>query len=162
MRGGVRGDQQYQWGLAGGVCSSPSGVVTGLPRRCGALPAQRTIGQNSEWYNNGMELVARPARDGLLTYWVRSLAEELVPVKRLRDSETYAPTVVVVSSSGEEWVLQRPGTYRQAQAACRRFEGERQSIGDVAFCRAHGVPGRLAELPVLASTFTDRRVNTPA
>lgn len=60
-------------------------------------------------------------------------------------SETYAPAVVVVGSSGEEWVLQRPGTYRQAQAACRRFEAERQSIGDAAFCRAYGVPSRLAE-----------------
>jgi len=105
---------------------------------------------DSEWYKKGMELVARPARDGILTYWVRSLAEEFLPIKRL--SETYAPAVVLVSSSGEEWVLQRPGSYRQAQAACRRFEGERQAIGDVAFCRAYGVPDRLAELPVLAST----------
>jgi hypothetical protein len=89
-----------------------------------------------------MELVARPAREGFLASLVRSLAEEVLPPGRR--SDVYAPAVVVVSSSDEEWVLQRPGSYRQAQAACGRFEGERQAIGDVAFCRAHGVPGRFA------------------
>lgn len=100
----------------------------------------------NDGYSKGMELVARPAREGILTYWLRSLAEELVSTKPPeRVGETYAPAVVLVSSSGEEWVLQRPGTYRQARAACRRFERERQAIGDLAFCQAHGVPDRLAK-----------------
>jgi hypothetical protein len=90
-----------------------------------------------------MQLVARPARNGLLTYWIRSLAEELLLTSRV--AETYAPAVVIVNSSGEEWVLVRPGSYRQAQAAYSRFERERQAIGDVAFCQAHGAPDRFAQ-----------------
>lgn len=102
---------------------------------------------SSEWYNKDMELVARPARAGLPAYWVRSMADALLGVGPGRGkSETYAPAVVLISSSGEEWVLQRPGSYRQAQAACTRFEKQRQAIGDAAFCRALGVPDRLAKL----------------
>jgi hypothetical protein len=93
-----------------------------------------------------MEVAARPARSGVLVYWVRSLAQELLLTKQT--SEAYAPAVVLVSSSGEEWVLQRPGSYRQAQAACKRFDTERQVVGDRAFCRTHGAPERFAELLV--------------
>ena len=95
-----------------------------------------------------MELVARPAKNGILAYWVRSFAEGFSPrpQKALDAAEAYAPAVVLVSSSGEEWVLQTTGSYRQAQAACRRFEAKRQAIGDVALCREVGAPDRIAEL----------------
>ena len=92
-----------------------------------------------------MEIVARPARNGTLAYWVKSLAGGLLAEAPEKIDETDAPAVVVISSSGEERVLQRPGTFRQAQAACRRFETERREIGDAAFCQSHGLPERLAE-----------------
>ena len=95
-----------------------------------------------------MKLIARPARDGTLAYWLRSLlsafagggdaAEESIDVR-------HAPAVVAVSAAGEERRLQRAGTYRQAQAACRRLEADRRRLGDAAFCRDHGLPGRFAD-----------------
>jgi hypothetical protein len=51
----------------------------------------------------------------------------------------------VVSSAGEEYRLQRTGTYRQAQTACRRLKADWQRMGDAVFCRQHGLPGRFAD-----------------
>jgi len=42
-------------------------------------------------------------------------------------------------------VLLGAGTYQQAQAARRRFEAERQKLGDLEFCRVHGLPERFAQ-----------------
>ena len=92
-----------------------------------------------------MELTTRPARRGTLSYSLRSLAAQLLlgpgPAKI---DETDAPAVVVISFSGEERVLQRTGTDRQAQAALRRFEAQRQNLGDLEFCRIYGLPERFA------------------
>ncbi len=88
---------------------------------------------------------ARPAKQGTLVYTLKSLGVQLLhgphPAKI---DETDAPAVVVISPSGEEQVLQRTGTYHQAQAALRRFEAERQKLGDLEFCRVHGLPERFA------------------
>ena len=90
-----------------------------------------------------MELKARPAKQG---YTRRSFAVQLLrgphPAKI---DETDAPAVVVIGSSGVEQVLQRTGTDRQAQAACRRLEVKRQELGDLEFCRVYGVPERFAQ-----------------
>lgn len=92
-----------------------------------------------------MELKARPAKEGrTLGYWLKSFAAELLGSRPGKIDETDAPAVLVISSSGEEQMLQRTGTYRQAQAACRRFEAERQNMGDLEFCRVHGLPERFA------------------
>ncbi len=92
-----------------------------------------------------MELKTRPAKQGTLVYTLKSLAVQLLrgphPAKI---DETDAPAVVVISSSGEERVLQRTGTYHQAQAACQRFEAKRQNLGDLEFCRVYGLPERFA------------------
>lgn len=93
-----------------------------------------------------MELKARPAKQGTPAYILKSLAIQLLhgpgPAKI---DETAAPTVVVISSSGEERVLQHTGTYHQAQAANRRLDAERQKLGDLEFCRLHGLPERFAQ-----------------
>jgi hypothetical protein len=97
-------------------------------------------------YAQRVELIARSARDGTLVYWLRSLLtggaaggdDESIDAK-------YAPAVIAVSSAGEEHRLQRTGTYRQAQAACRRLEADRQRLGNAAFCEHYGLPGRFAE-----------------
>ena len=90
-----------------------------------------------------MELKARPAKQG---YRRRSFARQLLlgphPAKI---DETDAPAVVVISSSGEEQVLQHAGTDHQAQTALRRFEAERQKLGDLEFCRVYGLPERFAQ-----------------
>ena len=90
-----------------------------------------------------MELKTRPAKQG---YARRSFAAQLLhgphPAKI---DETDAPAVVAISSSGEEQVLQRTGTDRQAQAACRRFAAKRQKLGDLEFCRVYGLPERFAQ-----------------
>lgn len=98
-----------------------------------------------------MELKARPAKDGrTFGYWLRSLSIQLIHLVAedmgapSKIDETDTPAVLVISSSGEERALQRTGTHRQAQAACRRFEAERQKLGDVEFCRVHGLPERFA------------------
>lgn len=92
-----------------------------------------------------MELLARPARQGTGAYWLKSLARQLLlggPPDKFDEAE--APAVVVISSSGEERVLQRTGTYHQAQAALRRLEAKRQKLGDLEFCRVYGLPERFA------------------
>jgi hypothetical protein len=93
-----------------------------------------------------MELQARPAKQGALVYALKSFAAQLLlgphPAKI---DETDAPAVVVINSSGEEQVLQQAGTYCQAQAAWRRFEAERKKLGDLEFCRVHGLPERFAQ-----------------
>lgn len=90
-----------------------------------------------------MELLARPAKQG---YTLKSFATQLLrgPYPAKID-ETDAPTVVVISSSGEERVLQTTGTYRQAQAALQRFEAKRQKLGDLEFARVYGLPERFAQ-----------------
>ena len=93
-----------------------------------------------------MERKARPAKEGrTLGYWLKSCAAELLGSRPGKIDETDAPAVVVISSSGEERMLQRTGTHHQAQAACRRFEVERQNLGDLEFCRLHGLPERFAQ-----------------
>jgi hypothetical protein len=90
-----------------------------------------------------MELKARPAKPG---YRRRSFMRQLLigPYPAKID-ETDAPAVVVVSSSGEEQVLQHAGTDNQAQKALRRFEAERQKLGDPEFSRVYGLPERFAQ-----------------
>lgn len=90
-----------------------------------------------------MQLLARPAKQG---YTRKSFATQLLrgPYPAKID-ETDAPTVVVISSSGEERVLQTTGTYRQAQAALQRFEAKRQKLGDLEFARVYGLPERFAQ-----------------
>ena len=89
-----------------------------------------------------MELKARPAKQG---YRRRSFARQLLlgphPAKT---DDTDAPAVVVISSSGEEQVLQHAGTDNQAQTALRRLGAERQKLGDREFCRVYGLPERFA------------------
>jgi len=90
-----------------------------------------------------MELKVRPAKQG---YARRSFAVQLLRGPHPAEiDEADAPAVVVIGSSGEERVLQRTGTDRQAQAACRRFEVKRQKLGDLEFCRVYGVPERFAQ-----------------
>lgn len=91
-----------------------------------------------------MELIARPAKSGTLAYWLRSLLTAASTGDEEAVDATYAPAVIAVSPAGEEHRLQRTGTYRQAQAACRRLETDRQRLGDAAFCQNHGLPGRFA------------------
>src|SRR5215470_4419603 len=90
-----------------------------------------------------MELRARPAKQG---YTLKSFAVQLLcsphPAKI---DEIEAPAVVVISSSGEERVLQTTGTYHQAQAALRRFEAKKQNLGDLEFARVYGLPERFAQ-----------------
>jgi hypothetical protein len=91
-----------------------------------------------------VRVTARPGRHGTVAYWVRSLiAGESGPASRV--DNIYAPAVVVVSSAGEEYVLQHTGTYRQAKAAYRRLETDRCRLGDAAFCQRYGLPGRFAD-----------------
>lgn len=93
-----------------------------------------------------MDLKARPAKEErTLGYWLKSSAAELLGSRPGKIDETDAPAVVVISSSGEQQMLQRTGTYRQAQAALRRFEAKRQELGDLEFCRAYGLPERFAQ-----------------
>ena len=90
-----------------------------------------------------MELQARAGKQG---YTLKSFATQLLlgphPAKV---DETDAPTVVVISSSGEERVLQTTSTYRQAQAVLQRFEAKRQKLGDLEFARIYGLPERFAQ-----------------
>ena len=88
-----------------------------------------------------MELRARPAKQD---YLIKSFAIQLLLPHTSKIDETHAPAVVVISSSGEEHVLQRTGTDRQAQKALRRFEIRRQKLGDLEFCRVYGLPERFA------------------
>ena len=89
-----------------------------------------------------MELQARPAKQG---YALKSFVVELLGSPPGKIDETDAPAVIVISSAGEQQMLQRTGTYRQAQAALRRFEAERHKIGDVEFARVYGLPERFAQ-----------------
>ncbi len=79
-----------------------------------------------------------------MAYWLRSLLTAEWHGDESVDA-VHAPAVIVVSSAGEEYRLQRTGTYWQAQAACRRLEADRQRLGDAAFCQQHGLPGRFAD-----------------
>ena len=97
-----------------------------------------------EAYAQRVELIARPAKRGTLAYWLRSLLTAEVSGDESIDAK-YAPAVIAVNSAGEEHRLQRTGTYRQAQAACRRLEADRQRLGDAAFCQHHGLPDRFAD-----------------
>ncbi len=93
-----------------------------------------------------MELKVRPAKHGTLAYTLKSLAVQLwLGGGPAKIDQTDAPAVIVISSSGEERVLQRTGTDHQAQAAYRRFEANRQSLGDLEFCRLYGLPERFAQ-----------------
>jgi hypothetical protein len=92
-----------------------------------------------------MELKARPAKQGTSAYFLKSLVLDLLGGNPAKTDETDSPAVVVISSSGKERVIQHTGTYHQAQAACRRFEAERQKLGDLEFCRLHGLPERFAQ-----------------
>jgi hypothetical protein len=56
-----------------------------------------------------------------------------------------AQTAVFVSSSEEEQLLQHAGTDRGAQRALRRYEAERQKLGDLEFCWVYGLPERFAQ-----------------
>lgn len=96
-------------------------------------------------YAQRMEVVARPATVGTLAYWLRSLFTAMTAGSDEAVDAAYAPAVVAVSSAGEERRLQRTGTYRQAQAACRRLEADRRRLGDAAFCQQYGLPGRFAD-----------------
>ena len=116
-----------------------------MPWLCGMITVTGPLPKLIVGCKKGMELIARPARDGIFMYWVRSLVGELLAKAPGEVDETDAPAVIVVNSSGEERVLQHPGTFRQARAARRRFEAQRQEIGDAAFCRAHGLPEHFAE-----------------
>ena len=97
-----------------------------------------------EAYAQRVELIARPAKGGTLAYWLRSLLTAEVSGDESIDAK-YAPAVIAISSAGEEHRLQRTGTYRQAQAACRRLEADRQRLGDPAFCQHYGLPDRFAD-----------------
>ena len=92
-----------------------------------------------------MELKARPAKQGTTAYILKSLAIQLLNPGPAKIDETSSPAVVMISPSGEERVIQQTGTYHQAQSACRRFEAERQKLGDLEFCRFHGLPERFAQ-----------------
>ena len=99
-------------------------------------------------YAQQMQLIARPAKDGTLAYWVRSLLVAALTggggtTEQSIDAR-YAPAVLAVSSAGEEQRIQRTGTYWQARAACRRLEAERQQLGEAAFCHRYGLPARFA------------------
>ncbi len=87
-----------------------------------------------------MELKVGAAKQG---YMARSFVLQLLlgPHQDKID-ETDAPAVVVISSSGEEQLLQHAGTGRQAQRALRRLEADRQKLGDLEFCRTYGLPER--------------------
>lgn len=89
-----------------------------------------------------MELKARPAKPG---YARKSLVRQLLAPGPAKIDETESPAVIVISSSGEEKVLQTTGSDRQAQAALRRFEAKRHDLGDLEFCRIYGLPERLAQ-----------------
>jgi hypothetical protein len=108
---------------------------------CCTIVKMRQQSRSSE--EGRVELQIRPAKPG---YRLKSFAAQLLlgphPAKI---DETDAPAVVVISSSGEEQVLQRTGTDRQAQAALRRFEAKRQKLGDLEYCRVYGIPERFAE-----------------
>ena len=96
-------------------------------------------------YAQRVKLIARPAKGGTLAYWLRSLLTAGTGGDDESIDAKYAPAVIAVSSAGEEYRLQRTGTYRQAQAACRRLEADRQRLGDAAFCQHYGLPGRFSD-----------------
>jgi hypothetical protein len=88
-----------------------------------------------------VELRARPAKQD---YLIKSFAIQLLLPITSKIDETDAPAVLVISSSGEEHVLQRTSTDRQAQRALGRYEAKRQKLGDLKFCRVYGLPERFA------------------
>jgi len=88
-----------------------------------------------------VEILVRRARGSGIGYWLRSLLGQLVVVPHKSDTEDRdAPVVLVRTSSGQEHVLQRTGTYGQALRAKERFSRELHRLGVADFCRRYGPP----------------------
>lgn len=90
-----------------------------------------------------VEIVARPPIGGTVRYLLRAARPKLswvryMPGARLAE-DTDGPTVVIVDDEGHETVLQRPGTFGQAQRAATRFQSELDALGRAEFGRRYGV-----------------------
>lgn len=91
-----------------------------------------------------MEILVRRPRGSESGYWLRSLLAQPVLVPHKSETEDRdAPVVLVRTSSGQEHVLQRTGTYGQALRAKERFSRELQQLGVADFCRRYGLPETL-------------------
>jgi hypothetical protein len=88
---------------------------------------------------------ARGAQTGGTSYWLRSLLPQFVWPGKTAAEDRDAPAVVCRSGTGEAHVLQRTGTYRQAEKAAARFRRELVTLGAATFCERYGLPPRLAE-----------------
>ena len=99
------------------------------------LPSASTYGRVVE-----VEIVVREARGGTVRYFWRVLLS-LNPIEMWRtDEDKDAPTVLVRSASGTEYVLLRTGFLRQANRAAHRFRYELQQLGEPAFRQRYGLP----------------------
>ncbi|MDQ6726890.1 MAG: hypothetical protein M3066_12095 [Actinomycetota bacterium] len=91
-----------------------------------------------------MEVVARPPFEGNVRYLAHALRPKLdwvrsMPGRRPQAEDTEGPTVVLITDEGREIVLQRPGTFGQAQRAASRFQQELDGVGAVEFARRYSL-----------------------
>jgi hypothetical protein len=87
-----------------------------------------------------VKVVVREARGGTVRYWLRILLSLSPFMGHNEDEDRDAPTVLVRSASGVEYVLLRTGFLRQANRAADRFRGELQQLGEQAFRQRYGLP----------------------
>jgi hypothetical protein len=86
-----------------------------------------------------VEIVVRRPRGGTVGYWLKSLLGSMCfGVSDAEDRD--AAVVIARTRSGQEHVLQRTGTYRQAMRAGDRFKRELRSLGEEEFRRHYGLP----------------------
>jgi hypothetical protein len=69
-----------------------------------------------------IQVEARDAEGGTVTYWIRALLQNALILVGWGDpADEGSPRVVVSKSADDEVLLQRTGTLRQAQRAAGRY-----------------------------------------
>lgn len=91
-----------------------------------------------------MQIVARPPVRGTWRYLLDAMRPKInwirtVPGSKPLAEDTEGPTVVLIRDDGTEVVLERPGTFSQAQRAAARFQGELERLGAESFAQRYRV-----------------------
>jgi len=66
--------------------------------------------------------------------WIR-----LMPWRQPPSEDTEGPSVVLITDEGQEIVLQRPGTFGQAERTARRMQAELEGDGPQEFAHRYGI-----------------------
>jgi hypothetical protein len=93
------------------------------------------------WQYGPVDVVAVRGPRGAVVYWIKTLVPQLLwPGHSDSDDAELAARVVARNAEGEEFILLRQGTYRQAARARDRFARELAEVGAAEFSRRYGLP----------------------